>query len=742
VRGVTFQILQNQSRKGCHGVLILSMTDDGCYRLGKSHFVSEKCDHKESSFSFVHPRKGGGSGEEPLKKYSRAICLRSNDVAVTDATLMRAIAIQFGPTLISLCLSNCRYLTNDIVEKLCIHLECLRNIDLSNCPNIGDAVGRTCSDCCGKSLMSVRLNGCNLISNEVLLWISGRHGIKCANLHSIDVSGNHHICSKGLEALGRSCRTLHHLNVAFCADVGNRGISAIAHGCAQLRSLVMSNCTKISDGAVSIVCKRCKLLECLNLANCKHLTDSSVRFIATLSRLKTLHMEGIDKVNEECLYDLGEGCRNLIYLNLTGCSKITRCGLLALIAGFGFVKEATDFFGFIPEDHVRVHSIGRYRRQAKVKGCIISSASRKRDLATKGHYECINAYDQAAARIQWVFMDYLRRQRYLDISSHKEQIRAAVKIEKYVRRWLELRRLPLRIGLQKEQNESVISIQKIVRGYLTRVADEVVWCAIHVLRERRIASSAAILLQCHIRQLVAKNKHHDLIMERRSCNRCAVIIQIFFHRAMMGMWCRSFIDGKIEESMQMSQASFCVGRLYRRRVCREKGKLLLSQLRLASNAAICIQSIARMLLSQNYFRKRLDEHQMKTSAAILVQRIFRGFFARRNRLCFVASFVQHRQLEEHNSGIANAIRRYSVEDQKPGDHIQNGDYALEGLVGAYCQVFWPLNNAFIGGQICGLNEHQNMCKIVYADGDYEWLDLTNDSERLIVYNRPFNQLQP
>lgn len=321
-----------------------------------------------SLYSFFHPRKGGRTGGKPLKEYNRVICLKNNDCAVTDQILMRAIAIRFGSTLTSLCMSNCHALTNVIVKNLCIHLECLRYIDLSDCPKIGDAVGRTCADCCGKSILSIRLNGCRLISNEALLWISGRHGIKCTSLRSIDVSGDHNICSKGLEALGMSCRTLHHLNVACCTDVDDRGIFSIARGCKQLRSLNISNCKRVTDEGVSKICKRCKLLEYFNLANCKQVTDLSVHFISKLSRLKSLHLEGVNKLNEESMYELGKGCRNLIYLNLTGCSKITRCGLLALISGLGFVKEATDFFGFAPKDCLRAHSIGHYRRKAQEEG--------------------------------------------------------------------------------------------------------------------------------------------------------------------------------------------------------------------------------------------------------------------------------------------------------------------------------------------------------------------------------------
>lgn len=272
-----------------------------------------------------------------------------------------------------------------------------------------------------------------------------------------------------------------------------------------------------------------------------------------------------------------------------------------------------------------------------------------------------------------------------------------------------------------------------MRGYLVRNADKVVRYAIHRLRERQIASLAALLLQCYIRQMLAKSKYQNLIIERRKRNTCAEIIQIFSQRVMLSLWCRRLTVNAIEESMEMSQASFCIGRLYRRRVCREKGKLLLLRLHTARKSAICIQSFTRRLQSHVFFRTLVEEYQMKASAALNIQRIFRGFYARINRLGFVASYVYHRQLAEHNSGITNAIRRYSFQDQKVEQQLQNDDHAYDELVGAHCQVFWPLNNSFITGQICGFNMQQNACKIIYADGDYEWLDLTNDSERLIIY---------
>jgi len=84
------------------------------------------------------------------------------------------------------------------------------------------------------------------------------------------------------------------------------------------------DCYKIKDKTTdmllaSLTQKFRSFLCNLNLRHCVRLTPSSLRCIGECRNLQELNLSHIQSVNADVINDIGAGCQNLLYLNLSGC---------------------------------------------------------------------------------------------------------------------------------------------------------------------------------------------------------------------------------------------------------------------------------------------------------------------------------------------------------------------------------------------------------------------------------------
>jgi F-box/leucine-rich repeat protein 13 len=120
-------------------------------------------------------------------------------------------------------------------------------------------------------------------------------------LGHLSVRGCCNLSPDSLKIIGE-CHNLQDLNLSEC-DITDDVMDVIARSCSGLLYLNLSYCY-VTDSTIRILTSRCTNLNHLSLAYCLHFTSKGLRSIQH-----------------------GKGCRRLVYLDLSGCSKLTAEGL-------------------------------------------------------------------------------------------------------------------------------------------------------------------------------------------------------------------------------------------------------------------------------------------------------------------------------------------------------------------------------------------------------------------------------
>eukprot|EP00981_Chlorochromonas_danica_P006633 scaffold1446_cov175-Ochromonas_danica.AAC.11 len=207
-----------------------------------------------------------------------------------------------------------------------------------------------------KSLRSLSLSSCPLLSNPGLDQL-----YTMTNLLSLDLSNNFFVTDSFLTRLAQSLRLLQHLDISQCINVSDGGVITIANTISprlltfhcsdnpkvtfkganellmraeQLIDLDFSNCPRLefigivieTDNRIQQYLGR--RLQKLKLNNCVRLSRVAMKYITTaLPDLQHFSGGNILSVDNEVLYDLLEGCKNLVELQLNGCTGLTERAL-------------------------------------------------------------------------------------------------------------------------------------------------------------------------------------------------------------------------------------------------------------------------------------------------------------------------------------------------------------------------------------------------------------------------------
>jgi F-box/leucine-rich repeat protein 2/20 len=123
----------------------------------------------------------------------------------------------------------------------------------------------------------------------------------------------------------------------------------------EILAIVLKFCAKITDTAVQYICTNCPNLETLDLEGCRRVTDHGVAGLVDLSSLRTLRLDGLNKVSagvvlsvaaqcgelsslslsglaidDKAIIDLSNECKGIQGLELVGCNAVSDTGLLNL----------------------------------------------------------------------------------------------------------------------------------------------------------------------------------------------------------------------------------------------------------------------------------------------------------------------------------------------------------------------------------------------------------------------------
>ena len=298
-----------------------------------------------------------------------------NNCSLTISPL-RSLSLQLGSSLERLCMSHNTNVTNEMLQALCSRFFHLKYLDLTFCNKLTDACCEIISNFCGKTILSLNVSGCHLLTNEACKWISGLNGMKkkCVNLQYLNLSDCIKVGDCGLQSLG-GCKNLMYLNVMNCVSLSDRGVHWLAKGCRKLRKISFRGCFRLGDRGIISLSRYCHALVSLNLALCQSITSQSLVMLSKgCMHLQSISLEGIlIKPKDVCVFI--KKCRDLIILNVTGGDKISKYDILALTKGKKYVRQAKTFFGIVPVEDVLTLLIQTGEINKKIESAICIQVS-------------------------------------------------------------------------------------------------------------------------------------------------------------------------------------------------------------------------------------------------------------------------------------------------------------------------------------------------------------------------------
>ncbi|KAG2243839.1 hypothetical protein Bca4012_015447 [Brassica carinata] len=168
-----------------------------------------------------------------------------------------------------------------------------------------------------------------------------------------------HCTDRAISHIAKRCPNLEVLSVKYCPKVTDDSMLKIALMCPKLKELDISFSYKISCVCVDMVGKSCKNIQTFkrNLMDpaevtssvpSNYLEDPSIFLIygnidayvigKHMDQLKHLELR-FSTLSDKGLAQLCEGCPNLEYLDLLGCSKLTSDGVINSISNLKHLKE-------------------------------------------------------------------------------------------------------------------------------------------------------------------------------------------------------------------------------------------------------------------------------------------------------------------------------------------------------------------------------------------------------------------
>ena len=693
----------------------------------------QRCNCKsQSRHSFVHPKlltKRDIIKNQKYDIFKRAVCLNSTDfdIFIKSSVALRSLALTVGPALVSLSLKGSSLSSSEHLLKLCAHLESLRYFDLRGCNDIGDSVGRILTECCGNTLRSIQVCGSKKLSKETAYWISGRYSdVKCHRLLSINFSYCPRICDVSVNAIAHGFKNLRYLNLAYCANIRNTGIIAIAHKCRNIQSLNIC-CTYISDKAMIEICKFCSNLEHLNVSFCDKLTDASTCSLSNLIKLVTLALQGLLKITESTLHEIGLGCQHIANLNITGCQNLTRNGLLALIDGLGFIQESTSYFGFCPRRGIKSGSVvGKLRRKLREEVIFQDRNLWQSNILPKGSL-CIltDENNKAAMTIQYAFERHKINIRHKSLRQCKLITSSVLTLQKYIRKWICYTQYRQLLSNRGVYLEAATLIQTAYRGHFTRLNDKVVWFALQRYRAKLLEERSCIIIQCVARRVFSCSVLNKLKNEKLNRYQRAILIQNFTRKYFITNMVRNMIVTRLNELLAWLEAIGVIHQHIQRKSLSQSIYMLQTAVKLTNLSATKIQSVLRRRKASKTLKELQYDMNLRRSAARRIQQVIRGSLVRKVRYKYIQSFVFRKREQEYKSSVFNVVQKFGDDDLSTSRNYCSAAFP--------CQIYWPMNNAYFGGNITEYCPDRRSWKVIYYDSDYEWIDLKEHATRVFLY---------
>ncbi|KVH88849.1 F-box protein SKIP1-like [Cynara cardunculus var. scolymus] len=190
-----------------------------------------------------------------------------------------------------------------------------------------------------------------------------------------------HCSDRSLSLVAQRCPNLEVLSIKSCPNVTDESMVNLASGCPKLRELDISYCYEISHESLVMLGRKCTKIVTLkrNLMNwldpsqhigivptdylnaCPQDGDSEVAAIGHFMP-QLLHLElRFSKLSAKGLALVSEGCKNLEYLDLSGCVNVTSRDIANAASNLTKLKNIKKPNFYIPRSVFHTERYGHWR---------------------------------------------------------------------------------------------------------------------------------------------------------------------------------------------------------------------------------------------------------------------------------------------------------------------------------------------------------------------------------------------
>jgi len=258
-------------------------------------------------------------------------CVMTTHLPLRGLNTLRNSALkQIGylcPHLVWLDLSQCRQVTNSVVQSALRGCENLRGLWLDHCPRVTDSAFQMHDSPFAilfgaLSLEIISLQGCPQVTGELVFYLRKI----CRKLRVLNLSQCKHILKQNIQEIFLACYRLETLNLAFLEHLNDDAFESLAQGSeAEVVSVpdAFHPCTdrplyfhqQNAQGGM-------ESLRTLNLGRCS-ITDATLVRVAGLRELLKLQLPCCLAITDYGVKLLVKGCPHLQQLDLQNCGLLT-----------------------------------------------------------------------------------------------------------------------------------------------------------------------------------------------------------------------------------------------------------------------------------------------------------------------------------------------------------------------------------------------------------------------------------
>lgn len=585
------------------------------------------------------------------------------------------------------------------------------------------------------------------------------------------------------------CPKLKFINLSDCGQITDAGLSALAAGCPELRVLNLARLDLLTDAGVVSLAGFCRDLRSLSLRKLQSLSDVSLNAIGEgCPQLQALDIAGCYKVTEAGVFHVAHGCKGLQYLNMDGCENVTEKGLRELVYGMPFAVQAESYFGLKPLPQVEAAKLGAQADLLRAEKAVLIQGGVRALLERRRRQRAAEEATVVAARatLQRVGRGMLDRRRTRVMWQLRAQWRRVVYVQACARRMMA--RIKFRRAQKHEARvrAGLRSLDKLRAAFksrrLRRMAPEGA-AAVRRLRAQRVTlgeTVAAVRLQAVGAGTVSRSRFRAIAEEKAQLNRdrrwAAMTAQRRWRgvrgRRVAAAWA-AYVHAR---TLERIAAALLVQRVYRGflgrkhfRWFKENRDRILWERRCA---AVDMQRAARGMLARLELARRQREWNRINHAATQLQKIARRritptfhefkirHVAEANRLRTLrqeshARDRAHERWRLHQEELARESASVDDSDDDWQEIVDDAtgavywwspsraerrdewvdDWQFEhSMINRRVQIYWNEEERWYEGYFAKYNKKRNLFKVVYDDGDTDWVNCKDDPARVQVWD--------